>query len=182
MHLSDQPIIDEISSTTCDRDTMWVEGWWITDTDSNDQDPPMCAAANCMCSELPPDNESCPNQSYPPWIDVEVATGMFDSTTWVPDPVYGWDALSYYENSAFGAQHTDLFRPEAGCVSLFTPYTNPSTNLYYTVSDAAYDSVAHCPYRQDQTVYSGISFYNIDWDVSPGGGNGEIRVVSSPSR
>ncbi|MGQ0723380.1 MAG: right-handed parallel beta-helix repeat-containing protein [Candidatus Eiseniibacteriota bacterium] len=176
-HVSDRKRASQLP-ISCQLSYQAMDGWWITPPlVSNQQLPPVCPATlPCVCDPDPINGGTCPNEAYPPNIDIEVATGMFDSTTWAPDPVYGWDALSFLENANYGARHDDLFRP--GVVNLFTPYTNPSTNLYYTVGVGQnYDDAEHCGFRQDQNVYSGLSFYNIDWETTPGGGNGEITVT-----
>ena len=94
-----------------------------------------------------------------PRVDIEVATGMFDTTTALPDPVRGFDELNRYECWS-PAQYTDLFQNSPGdpCFSnVFAPYTNPSTDLYA-------DSTIYGGYAmRRQDVYSGISIYNIHW-------------------
>jgi hypothetical protein len=104
----------------------------------------------------------------PPLLDVEVATGRFDPSTGSPDPGAGLTRLDYdsrkgncggtlaSDGPATG-RAGDLFRPTSGGSELFanafTPFTNPNTNLYGSASNPVYR----------QSVYSGISLYDIQW-------------------
>ena len=96
-----------------------------------------------------------------PRIDPEVATGMLDSLTAAPDPIRGKDLLAVREGSTNTHNPQDLFVPAfvtddpPGLLpfcNAFTPYTNPSTDLYR-------DDLTDDARRQD--VYSGISVHNI---------------------
>lgn len=148
-------------------------GWWLTPGGTNDQNPPACSMPGCV----PDFTGCCPNQTTPPAVDVELASGMFHDLTWAPDPIRGWDRMSLFENDAYQNDGPrDFFHP--GGVNAFTPYTSPNTNLYHYPQDGtAYHDLVNCPLRQDQTVYSGLSFFNIEWAIPPGNGQGKIRVT-----
>lgn len=105
----------------------------------------------------------------PPLLDIEVATGRFNPGGGVgfPDPVAGLTRLaldsraqcdSVQYQGPWTGRAGDLFQPRDGAYALFsnafTPFTCPSTNLYE-------DEDEDPPYPQ--TVYSGISIYDIEW-------------------
>ncbi|MEZ5063886.1 MAG: T9SS type A sorting domain-containing protein [bacterium] len=149
-------------------------GWWGA-VNLNTPVPWTCSPPGCVC-EVPLD--PCPDEVVPPELDIELATGMFDVIGWQPDAIAGYDAMSSFdgENTPQGVwKPTDLFRP--GNVSSFTPYTNPSTNLYWLPTSGDYYDLANCPLRQRQDQYSGISLLNIDWITPPGNGLGKIAVT-----
>jgi hypothetical protein len=111
-------------------------------------------------------------------VDPEIATGMYDATTDVIDVVSGVDVLSANEGIyEYNASETDQFRDGIGEVSAFTPFTNPSTALYwYDPADVDYYDPANCELRQQQIVYSGLSFYNMEF--TPGtSGDGTAKVT-----
>lgn len=96
-----------------------------------------------------------------PRFDPEVATGMVDSTTAAPNPVRGKDWIAVREDSPNTYAPQDLFVPgivtddapgQLPTVNAFTPYTNPSTDLYRDDGTAL---------QRNQDVYSGISIHNV---------------------
>jgi len=152
-----------------------IPGWWEGESADSLTAPACDAECEDDCGL---GGECCVNEAYPPTIDVEVATGMLDPDTWAPDPIDGFDAMSCItcEASAHQGSATDLFGN--GQSNTFGPFTNPNTNLYwYDEDDEEYEHPSHCPHRRDQSVYSGLTFYNIHWDTAPGGGNGQMSVT-----
>ncbi len=121
--------------------------------------------------------DQCPDEQFPPLADVEAATGALDPITWRPDAASGWDNMSFHESSVDSSSPSDMYRPGAGQVSLFTPFTNPNTNLYWFPQGAEdYWDDQYCPIRRRQEIPSGLSFYNVRWIQPPGGGQGEMAV------
>ncbi len=128
----------------------------------------------CYVLDDPPWDRDYP----PPLFNVEVATGLYNLGTGVPDPLRGLNRLLSDSRKSCGLQGLtsegpasgqigDLFRPKAGGAeyfsNLFTPFTNPNTNLYV-------DEPATIPTAQ--TIYSGISFHDIEWI----GASNEIQI------
>jgi hypothetical protein len=149
-------------------------GWWagFTDTSGDIDLLPPCLPT-CPCNDF----YSCPNWYYPPAVDLEVATGDFEYGTWAPDP-WGWDAMSWFENSPYGSAPEHVFGSGANRSNMFTPYTNPNTNLYW--ADETGDDYHHwsnCDVRWDQSEYSGLSFYDIHWVTPPGTPGAELSVT-----
>jgi len=140
---------------------------------------------SCCFVRNPPD----PFYDYPPPIlDVEVATGRFIPSTsnGVPDPILGltrldWDSrkvCAFNQGTSDGpatGRIGDLFKPMEGGSELFSnvfaPFTNPNTNLYI-------DEPAEPVY--EQSIYSGISFYDIKW--VPGQNAMEVKLrIDNPA-
>ncbi|MGQ0720715.1 MAG: T9SS type A sorting domain-containing protein [Candidatus Eiseniibacteriota bacterium] len=113
---------------------------------------------------------------YPPLVEPELAGAMWDTTSHAPDPVAGFDRLSYNEQTFhFFSSNDDQFRRERG-VEIMSTYTNPNTNLYW-YNSTTYNDPANCAKRQEQSVYSGLTFHDIHWVTNPGSGLGEISVT-----
>jgi hypothetical protein len=96
-----------------------------------------------------------------PLFDPEVATGMF-AADGSPDPSAGADTIQVNQNFWWTANSNDLYKPYN--VDAFTPYSNPSTNLYDAVGPL---------YTPTQSTHSGISIVNVQW---VGAGFDSIRV------
>jgi M6 family metalloprotease-like protein len=103
--------------------------------------------------------------AYAPELEPEIATGMFASDGY-PDPVYGQDEMQTIEDTPgyVADASTDLFKP--GNVNVFSPYSNPSTNLYEK-------PIGWTSRTDEQTVFSGITIICEEW---VGGGDDSMRV------
>ncbi|MGQ0720093.1 MAG: hypothetical protein ACT4PE_00825 [Candidatus Eiseniibacteriota bacterium] len=165
-----------------------IEGWWIGAF--GQQAPPLCADVGCENCTQPPcpnppctiqDVACCPDGNFPPTIDIEVPQGMVDTLTWVPDPVLGFDEMSCMtcEDEIYPGDLEEIWGN--GVSNVFAPWTNPSTDVYWFVpndpSETAYRDHNMCSMRREQSMYSGLTFYDIHWETEPGGGNGVMQVT-----
>jgi hypothetical protein len=172
-----------------------IEGWWLgafgsippqvapgcSESDCVDcvlEPPPPCPVPPCPGPEEP---RCCPDENFPPTIDIEVPQGMIDTLTWVPDPVSGFDEMSCMacEDEHLPGDIEELWGN--GVSNVFAPWTNPSTDLYWFVpndpNETAYRDLDMCSMRREQSMYSGLTFYDIHWETEPGGGNGVMQVT-----
>ncbi|MBZ0267641.1 hypothetical protein K8I85_05765, partial [bacterium] len=108
-----------------------------------------------------------------PRYDPELASGMYDSTG-APDPVHGQDEKQANqgfppEDTTWNTYEWDLLQNGPSgtpWTDLFGPYTNPSSNLYRADSGWCGACVPPRPttiISSDQTIYSGITVYNVEW-------------------
>lgn len=105
------------------------------------------------------------DSSQVPAIDIEVADGAFDTTTEAPDPILGLNLLrtltatNYASVGGVLGSDQDLYSDQtvggSTRTNALTPYTNPNTNLYE-------NELGGVP-NWHQTIYSGISLYDIEW-------------------
>lgn len=102
-HIADRKGVKELLN--CAVDSTFVDGWWESSGGTNNQYSRACSPPDCECDPSPFEGP-CANENYPPFADIEVSKGMFDESTWAPDPVAGWDAMSYYENFTFPVSAT----------------------------------------------------------------------------
>jgi hypothetical protein len=97
----------------------------------------------------------------PPYLDVELADGAFDTTSVAPapDPILGWNHIRWTGGAGAVGNDADLYMDQTvggpNRSNAFTPYTNPNTNLYENELGGVPD--------WHQTVYSGISIYDVEW-------------------
>ncbi|MGQ0722571.1 MAG: FlgD immunoglobulin-like domain containing protein [Candidatus Eiseniibacteriota bacterium] len=153
-----------------------IAGWWLGELGG--QSAPFCTPPPCA-DECPLD--CCPDENFPPTVDIEVPQGMIDTLTWVPDPVSGFDEMSCMacEDELVLGDVEELWGN--GASSVFAPWTNPSTDLYWFVpndpNETAYRDPDMCSMRREQSMYSGLTFYDIHWETEPGGGNGVMQVT-----